>query len=92
MWSTVARADHFHLPRITAPYLPATLLIFSLFLNDPTSTRATEAAIGDALGLIAGHVYYFLTDVWPRELYYPFIDVRREQEKAQGIVRAPRWL
>jgi len=41
----------------TAPYLPWVLLIFSTIIGSQPVT--------DALGLIAGHAYYFLKDVYP---------------------------
>lgn len=41
----------------TAPYLPWVLLIFSTVIGSQPVT--------DALGLIAGHAYYFLKDVYP---------------------------
>ena len=46
-----------------APYLPWVLLGFSLLLhgNWPTS---------DLIGMIVGHVYYFLDEVWPKSLLH----------------------
>lgn len=42
----------------TAPYLPWVLLAFSFMLgSNPTH---------DLLGMVAGHMYYFLEDVYPR--------------------------
>jgi len=41
----------------TAPYLPWVLLIFSTLIGSQPIT--------DALGMIAGHAYYFLKDVYP---------------------------
>nr|CAG8524459.1 5644_t:CDS:2 [Entrophospora candida] len=43
-----------------APYLPWVLLGFSLLLNN-------VFPIGDTLGIIIGHIYYFFEDVWPHE-------------------------
>ena len=41
-----------------APYLPWVLLLFSLFLRNPIES--------DVLGIIVGHIYYFLHDVYPQ--------------------------
>jgi Derlin-2/3 len=41
----------------SAPYLPWILLLFSFFLGNPIET--------DLLGIIVGHVYYFLEFVYP---------------------------
>jgi Derlin-2/3 len=41
----------------TAPYLPWVLLIFSCMLG--------SSPVVDLLGMAAGHVYYFLEDVYP---------------------------
>lgn len=41
-----------------APYLPWVLLLFSLFLGNPIET--------DLLGIIVGHMYYFLDIVYPQ--------------------------
>eukprot|EP01024_Parvocaulis_polyphysoides_P069194 TRINITY_DN8460_c0_g1_i14.p1 TRINITY_DN8460_c0_g1~~TRINITY_DN8460_c0_g1_i14.p1 ORF type:complete len:263 (-),score=23.63 TRINITY_DN8460_c0_g1_i14:445-1233(-) len=42
----------------TAPYLPWVLLAFSLVLGG--------SVMSDLVGLVAGHIYYFLEDVYPR--------------------------
>ncbi|KAG2428294.1 hypothetical protein HXX76_010444 [Chlamydomonas incerta] len=42
----------------TAPYLPWVLLAFSLMLG--------SSPVVDLMGMAAGHVYYFLEDVYPR--------------------------
>ena len=42
----------------TAPYLPWVLLAFSLVLGN--------SPVVDLMGIAAGHVYYFLEDVYPR--------------------------
>eukprot|EP00951_Prasinocladus_malaysianus_P013907 scaffold105803_cov37-Prasinocladus_malaysianus.AAC.1 len=42
----------------TAPYLPWVLLAFSVVLG--------SSPVVDLLGMVAGHVYYFLEDVYPR--------------------------
>ena len=54
----------------TAPYLPWVLLIFSFISG--------SSPVVDLLGMAAGHVYYFLEDV------YPTMTNRR-------IRRRPRW-
>jgi hypothetical protein len=41
-----------------APMLPWVLMIFSLLLNNSFPTN-------DALGIVFGHIYYFLDDVYP---------------------------
>ena len=41
----------------SAPYLPWVMLGFSFFLGNPFET--------DLLGIIAGHLYYFLEFVYP---------------------------
>jgi Derlin-2/3 len=50
-----------------APYLPWVLLIFSLCLNNAWPTV-------DLLGIMVGHLYYFLEDIYPtiagRKLLY----------------------
>lgn len=43
--------------QFNAPYLPWVLLIFTLFLGNPVET--------DIMGVIVGHIYYFLEDVYP---------------------------
>ena len=42
----------------TAPYLPWVMLSFSLFLQ--------KDLLPDILGILVGHLYYFLEDVYPR--------------------------
>lgn len=42
----------------TAPYLPWVLLLFSLVVSG-------SAPINDILGIILGHIYFFLQDVYP---------------------------
>ncbi|KAI8987450.1 Der1-like family-domain-containing protein [Mycotypha africana] len=44
----------------SASFLPWVLLLFSIFLNGQIPT-------GDILGMLVGHIYYFLEDVWPRD-------------------------
>lgn len=41
----------------TAPYLPWVLLSFSYLLG--------HSVIVDVIGIVAGHLYYYLEDVWP---------------------------
>ena len=41
-----------------APYLPWVLLLFSLFIGNPIET--------DLLGIVVGHLYYFLDVVYPQ--------------------------
>lgn len=41
-----------------APYLPWVLLLFSVVIGNPVET--------DLLGIVVGHLYYFLDSVWPR--------------------------
>eukprot|EP01088_Endostelium_zonatum_P004230 TRINITY_DN15437_c0_g1_i1.p1 TRINITY_DN15437_c0_g1~~TRINITY_DN15437_c0_g1_i1.p1 ORF type:complete len:258 (-),score=24.04 TRINITY_DN15437_c0_g1_i1:60-788(-) len=41
----------------TAPYLPWVILVFGILLGQPL--------LQDLLGLAAGHIYYFLEDVYP---------------------------
>jgi Derlin-2/3 len=41
----------------SAPYLPWVLLIFSMFIGNPIET--------DLLGIVVGHLYYFLEFVYP---------------------------
>lgn len=42
----------------TAPYLPWVLIGFSLFMHG-------QVPKDEVLGIVVGHVYYFLADVWP---------------------------
>lgn len=42
----------------TAPYLPWVLLAFSVMIG--------SSPVVDILGMVAGHVYYFLEDVYPQ--------------------------
>ncbi|CAG8450390.1 9069_t:CDS:2 [Acaulospora morrowiae] len=44
----------------SAPFLPWVLLGFSLLLNN-------VFPVGDVMGIVVGHVYYFFEDVWPNE-------------------------
>ncbi|EIW67503.1 derlin-2/3 [Tremella mesenterica] len=49
---------------ITAPYLPICLVGFSWLLQG-----GFQAAVGDLVGMLAGHTYVFLQDYWPREMW-----------------------
>ncbi|KAI9092867.1 Derlin [Phlyctochytrium arcticum] len=57
-----------------APYLPWVLLGFTVFLNN-------RWPMEDLTGLIVGHVYYFLDDVYPR----------MEGSGERRLLRAPMW-
>ena len=47
----------------TAPYLPWVLLLFSIVIGNPIET--------DLLGIVVGHIYYFL------DVVYPLVATRR---------------
>lgn len=51
--------NFFGLMNFQAPYLPWILFAFSLLLGN--------SIIVDLMGIVVGHVYYFLEDVFPRE-------------------------
>ena len=53
----------FGLITIPAPYLPLALVGFSWVLNGTWT-----AAASDLLGCVVGHLWWFLTDVWSREM------------------------
>ncbi|KAH7103145.1 Der1-like protein [Auriculariales sp. MPI-PUGE-AT-0066] len=53
----------FGLITITAPYLPGALIGFSWVLNG-----SWRAAASDLLGCAVGHIWWFLWDVWGREM------------------------
>ncbi|PAA71365.1 hypothetical protein BOX15_Mlig028359g1 [Macrostomum lignano] len=53
------RMNFFGLLTFQAPYLPWVLMAFSFLLGN--------VIIVDAMGIAAGHVYYFLEDVFPRQ-------------------------
>ncbi|KAF8072587.1 DER2.1 [Scenedesmus sp. PABB004] len=57
----------------TAPYLPWVLLAFSVMLGSSPKV--------DLLGMVAGHAYYFLEDVYPRM-------TARRPLKTPGLVAA----
>ena len=43
----------------TAPYMPWVLLGFSLLLSG-------QLPVADVIGIVVGHAYYYLSDVFPR--------------------------
>jgi hypothetical protein len=53
------RMNFFGLLNFQAPYLPWVLFAFSLLLGN--------SVIVDLMGIIVGHIYYFLEDVFPRQ-------------------------
>jgi Derlin-2/3 len=53
------RMNFFGLLNFQAPYLPWVLFAFSLLLGN--------SVIVDLMGIIVGHIYYFLEDIFPRE-------------------------
>lgn len=61
----------------SAPYLPWVLLVFSMVIGNPVET--------DFLGIIAGHIYYFLAFVYPA-----VADIRHWQRKK--LLYTPRIL
>ncbi|CAD6587645.1 MAG: hypothetical protein TREMPRED_004816 [Tremellales sp. Tagirdzhanova-0007] len=63
---------------ITAPYLPLCLVGFSWLLQG-----GFHAAVGDIVGILAGHTYVFLQDFWPREMW---------SRTGKGEVRTPAFV
>lgn len=61
----------------SAPYLPWILLLFSMFIGNPIET--------DLLGIVVGHVYYFL------EFVYPHL-ARVRGWRRQKLLVTPRFL
>lgn len=53
------RLNFFGLINFQAPYLPWVLLGFSLLLGN--------SVVVDLIGVIVGHIYYFLEDVFPNQ-------------------------
>ena len=51
----------FGLLQFNAPFLPWVFLIFAYLLGQSISS--------DLMGILAGHIYYFFEDVYPK--YYP---------------------
>jgi len=66
------RMNFFGLLNFQAPYLPWVLFAFSLLLGN--------SIIVDLMGIIVGHIYYFLEDVFPH------------QQGGFRILKAPRFL
>ncbi|KAL3149109.1 hypothetical protein ABBQ32_001949 [Trebouxia sp. C0010 RCD-2024] len=58
----------------TAPYLPWVLLAFSVVLH--------SSPVVDLMGMLAGHAYYFLEDVYPRMAH------GRRPLKTPGFIKA----
>ncbi|KAJ3020054.1 UNVERIFIED_CONTAM: hypothetical protein HDU68_010380 [Siphonaria sp. JEL0065] len=76
------RMHFFGLFVISAAYLPWVFLGFSLIIHGVWPT-------GDLVGLMVGHTYFFLDDVWPRGGGTVVGGVRVERSK---IVRAPAFV
>ncbi len=53
------RMNFFGLLNFQAPYLPWVLFAFSLLLGN--------SVIVDLMGIVVGHIYYFLEDVFPHQ-------------------------
>ncbi|KAI5481266.1 hypothetical protein MNV49_004888 [Pseudohyphozyma bogoriensis] len=72
LWSRLnptVRLSLFGIITITAPYLPFALCLFSWALSSSGGGKGWGLGVimGDALGLLAGHWWYFWTEVWKRE-------------------------
>ncbi|ORY76207.1 Derlin [Leucosporidium creatinivorum] len=71
LWSRLnpaVRLSLFGIITITAPYLPFALCLFSWALaSGGSSGWGLGVIMGDALGLLAGHWWYFWTEIWKRE-------------------------
>ncbi|KAJ3292694.1 hypothetical protein HDU79_001153 [Rhizoclosmatium sp. JEL0117] len=76
------RMHFFGLFVISAAYLPWVFLGFSLIIHGVWPT-------GDLIGLLAGHTYYFLDEIWPRGGGAIVRGVRMERPR---IVRAPNFI
>ncbi|KAJ9092989.1 hypothetical protein QFC20_007232 [Naganishia adeliensis] len=63
---------------VSAQYLPFCLIGLSWAMYGIKSET-----MGDAVGLIAGHLYYTIQDAWPREMTHP---------TGKPILVAPRWM
>jgi Derlin-2/3 len=66
LWSRLnpsVRLSLFGVVTITAPYLPYALVMLSWAL-----ASSWNAVIGDLLGIIVGHVWYFFNRIWKEEL------------------------
>jgi len=62
VWARAKENEHMRMQLLglytfNAPYLPWVLFLFSLFLRNPPGT--------DLLGIVVGHLYYFLDTVYP---------------------------
>lgn len=66
------RMNFFGLLNFQAPYLPWVLFAFSLLLGN--------SVIVDIMGIIVGHIYYFLEDIFPR------------QQGGFRVLKTPRFL
>ncbi|XP_075132072.1 derlin-3 isoform X2 [Leptodactylus fuscus] len=53
------RINIFGVMTVQAPYLPWVLLAFSILVGD--------SILVDTLGILTGHIYFFLEDVFPRQ-------------------------
>ncbi|KAI8379240.1 Der1-like family-domain-containing protein [Radiomyces spectabilis] len=58
--NTYMRLNFLGLVVFSAPHLPWVLLCFSWLLGE-------QLPMGDALGIVVGHIYYFFEDVWPND-------------------------
>ncbi|KAL8280485.1 hypothetical protein RQP46_007133 [Phenoliferia psychrophenolica] len=70
LWSRLnpaVRLSLFGIITITAPYLPFALCLFSWALSPSGKGWGLGVIMGDALGLVAGHWWYFWTEIWKRE-------------------------
>ncbi|GHJ89671.1 hypothetical protein NliqN6_6073 [Naganishia liquefaciens] len=72
------RMNLFGVITVSAQYLPFCLIGFSW-----TMSGIKAETMGDAVGLVAGHLYYTIQDAWPREMTHP---------TGKPIIVAPRWL
>ncbi|XP_003745341.1 derlin-3 [Galendromus occidentalis] len=66
------RLNFFGLFNFQAPYLPIVLFSFGLLLNN--------GWVVDLIGIVVGHMYYFLEDVFPR------------QPGGFKVINTPQWL
>lgn len=71
------RLSFFGVLVFSAPYLPWAMLMMSFFFGNPIET--------DLLGIVAGHMYYFL------EFVYPAVAVARGW-RLKRILRTPTVL
>lgn len=66
-----------------APLLPWVLMSFSAVVG----SNAVQSVMVDGLGIVVGHVYYFLQDVYPK-----VAKIRELSDSDEGPMRAPRFL